>query len=233
MRSQTTTTTMASPAPAGDVPGFLGPTEVLPQFPSAPPSEATTPAPSPTANERFEAIYERYGKLIGAIVGKVGRRLGWRRDTLRASLLQDIEQEVLLDIWKQVCRGQTIAFPTSYIYTAAYRETLRILRREASREMEPIDEDSPANQVPAVGDPYHAFLAKEAIREVAHGLRRMAPDRAAAVRAHLAGFGLQEVMVQQGWSYQKARNLLFRGMEDLRQSLIAGLFGATSPEKQP
>ncbi len=151
-------------------------------------------------------------------MGKVGRRLGWRRDTFRAGLLQDIEQEVLLDIWKQLSRGQTIEFPTSYIYTAAYRESLRVLRREASREMEPID-DSPAEEIPAVGDPFQSLAAKECFREIILGLKRLAPDRAAAVRAHLAGFGLQELMVQQGWSYQKARNLLCRGMDDLRRAL--------------
>ena len=103
-------------------------TEALPDLPTPEP-EPPLAAPILSAKERFEAIYKQYGSLISAIVGKVGRRLGWRRDTFRAGLLQDIEQEVLLDIWKQISRGQTIEFPTSYIYTAAYREALRSLRR--------------------------------------------------------------------------------------------------------
>ncbi|HLA78545.1 MAG TPA: sigma-70 family RNA polymerase sigma factor [Vicinamibacteria bacterium] len=201
-------------------------TEALPDLPTPEP-EPPLAAPILSAKERFEAIYKQYGSLISAIVGKVGRRLGWRRDTFRAGLLQDIEQEVLLDIWKQISRGQTIEFPTSYIYTAAYREALRSLRREATREMEPID-DSPAEEIAAVGDPFQSLSAKESLREIILGLKRLAPDRAAAVRASLAGFGLQELMVQQGWSYQKARNLLFRGMDDLRRILTLGP-AATSP----
>ncbi len=191
--------------------------EALPALP-VPGPEPSSDAPFPSARQRFEAIHKQYAGLISAIVGKVGRRLGWRRDTFRAGLLQDIEQEVLLDLWKQISRGQTIEFPTSYIYTAAYRESLRVLRREAVREMEPI-EGSPAEEVAAVGDPFQSLAAKESFREIILGLKRLAPDRAAAVRAHLAGFGLQELMIQQGWSYQKARNLLFRGMDDLRRTL--------------
>ena len=93
-----------------------------------------------------------------------------------------------------------------------------MLRREATREMEPID-DSPAAEMAAVGDPFQSLAAKESFREIILGLKRLPSDRAAAVRAHLVGFGLQELMVQQGWSYQKARNLLFRGMDDLRRLL--------------
>ena len=227
-------TPMAHPASAvaDDVTGLVCPagTEGLPELPPPTP-EALPAAPVLSARERFEAIYKQHGSLIKAIVGKVGRRLGWRRDTFRAGLLQDIEQEVLLDIWKQISRGQTIEFPTSYIYTAAYRESLRVLRREATREMEPIDDDSPAAEIAAVGDPFQSLAAKECFREIILSLKRLTPDRAAAVRAHLVGFGLQELMVQQGWSYQKARNLLFRGMEDLRLALARG--PAADPVSSP
>jgi DNA-directed RNA polymerase specialized sigma24 family protein len=39
------------------------------------------------------------------------------------------------------------------------------------------------------------------------------------VRAHLAGFQFQEIMIRFGWSYQRARNLISRGMADLRKAL--------------
>ncbi|HET9317017.1 MAG TPA: hypothetical protein VFQ51_15605, partial [Vicinamibacteria bacterium] len=54
------------------------------------------------------------------------------------------------------------------------------------------------------------------------------PERQAAVRAHLEGFQFQEVMLMHGWSYQKARNLVARGMADLR----AGLCGETRPRRR-
>ena len=50
-------------------------------------------------------------------------------------------------------------------------------------------------------------------------LESLPPDRARAVRAHLAGFSVQEVMALCGWPYQRARNLIARGMADLRDAL--------------
>jgi DNA-directed RNA polymerase specialized sigma24 family protein len=49
--------------------------------------------------------------------------------------------------------------------------------------------------------------------------RRCAPDRARAVKAHLAGFSVEEIMALCGWPYQRARNLIARGMADLRLAL--------------
>ena len=89
---------MAHPASAlaDEATGLVCPagTESLPGLP-LPAPEAPLAAPVLSARERFEAIHKQYGNLIKAIVGKVGRRLGWRRDTFRAGLLQDVEQEVL------------------------------------------------------------------------------------------------------------------------------------------
>ena len=39
------------------------------------------------------------------------------------------------------------------------------------------------------------------------------------MRAHLAGFDVREVMSMNGWPYQKARNLIARGMSELRAAL--------------
>jgi DNA-directed RNA polymerase specialized sigma24 family protein len=41
------------------------------------------------------------------------------------------------------------------------------------------------------------------------------------VRAHLGGWSVQEIMDLTGWSYQKTRNLVARGMTDLRAALVA------------
>ena len=54
---------------------------------------------------------------------------------------------------------------------------------------------------------------------IAEALAAMAPDRARAVRGHLAGFSVEELMKLYGWTYQRARNLIARGMADLRSEL--------------
>jgi DNA-directed RNA polymerase specialized sigma24 family protein len=48
----------------------------------------------------------------------------------------------------------------------------------------------------------------------------LAAERQRAVRAHLSGFDVQEIMAMHGWPYQKARNLIARGMAELREALL-------------
>jgi RNA polymerase sigma-70 factor (ECF subfamily) len=172
---------------------------------------------APGAHARFAALLQDYDRLIRGIVGRVGRRLGLTRDNFLTR--EDIEQEVRLDLWKQVARGQQIDYPASYIYRATLRETLRMVRRNVAREMVSIESTGAADQLVDAVDPFHALAAKEQFREIILAVRCLAPDRQSAVRAHLTGFGFHEIMGLYGWSYQRTRNLISRGMADLRKSL--------------
>jgi RNA polymerase sigma factor (sigma-70 family) len=178
----------------------------------------------PTA--RFEALLAQYDRLIRAIVARLGRRFGVRRDSFLVQ--DDVAQEVRFDLWKQIARGQEIDFPATYIYKATIRETVRALRRMTSREMESIDEDGAAGRVVDGADPFKILAARDQFKAILASIRALAPERQAAVRAHLEGFQAQEVMEMHGWSYQKARNLVARGMADLR----AGLLGETHPRRR-
>src|SRR6185503_18244328 len=104
---------------------------------------------------------------------------------------EDVAQEVLLALWKRLEGEQKLEVGSSYVYKAAVRETVRALRREGSRRSAPIEA---------------CLLA-------------LPLERGRAVRAHLRGFEIGEIMGLYGWPYQKARNLLSRGMTDLRRLL--------------
>ena len=171
----------------------------------------------PGSHARFAQLLESYDRLISGIVSRVGRRLGLTRDNFLTR--EDIEQEVRLDLWKQVARGQQIDYPATYIYKATIRETLRALRRPPNRETVSLDSGGMADKLLDPVDPFHALAAKEQFREIIIGIRCLAPDRQSAVRAHLTGFAFQEIMRLYGWSYQRTRNLISRGMADLRSSL--------------
>jgi len=192
------------------------PLGVLPPLPVISPAVPVETAAS-SALVRFESLLRQYDRLIRSIVARAGRRMGLKPSSFLVK--DDIEQEVRLDLWKQVARGQTIDFPATYIYKATIRETLRAIRREMSRETVPIEEDGAAEQLKDVGDPFQSLAAKEQFREIIFGLHRLARDRQCAVRAHLTGFQFNEIMMMYGWSYQKARNLIARGMADLRETL--------------
>lgn len=167
---------------------------------------------SADAHARFEDLVRQYGRLIASVVGRVG---GARTSLIK----EDIQQQVLIGLWRQVEREQTIEHPASYVYRAAVRETVRAIRREAAREAQPLGDDD----VPVVersADPYEAVAAREQAVHVEAGLASLAPDRARAVRGHLLGLEVAEIMRMYGWPYQKTRNLIARGMADLRRSLL-------------
>jgi RNA polymerase sigma factor (sigma-70 family) len=176
-----------------------------------PAKDASPRAPASAASrQRFEALVRDYGRLIASVVSRVG---GASLGSSRA----DVEQEVLLALWKQVGAEQEIRHPSSYVYRAAVRETIRVLRRE--RALEPRVLEWAAGGPSDRADPEREAASRERIAAVEDSLAGLGPERERAVRAHLAGFDVREIMGMYGWPYQKARNLVARGMSDLRTAL--------------
>jgi RNA polymerase sigma factor (sigma-70 family) len=166
-----------------------------------------------TPDARLEALVRDYGRLIRHVIRTVGGRDA-------APLAEDIEQTILLGLWQQVAREQPIDHPASYVYRAAVRETVRALKRERARadRTEPVREEVTTPVAPT-DNPYRHTASRQQRQILARCLEDLAPDRKRAVRAHLAGFSVAEVMELFGWPYQRARNLIARGMADLRASL--------------
>lgn len=160
----------------------------------------------------LEEIVGKYGRLIRHAIRKAGG------DRVSA-LADDIEQTVIVNLWQQIAREQIIDHPASYLYKAAIRETVRAVRRERERA------GATATIMPNGGlepaDPESLAVARQRGQAVSAALAALAPDRARAVRAHLRGWSVQEIMQVTGWTYQRARNLVARGMSDLRSALTA------------
>jgi RNA polymerase sigma factor (sigma-70 family) len=159
-----------------------------------------------------QEIVRRYGRLIRHAI----RRAGGPEVT---TLADDIEQTVIVNLWRQMAREQTIDHPASYIYRAAIRETVRAVRRE--RERAEAAADATPGAVAHSADPEAMAVARQRREALAAAIAALAPDRARAVRAHLGGWSAQEIMELTGWSYQRTRNLVARGMADLRSALVA------------
>jgi RNA polymerase sigma factor (sigma-70 family) len=166
----------------------------------------------PDVRVRMEDLVRQYGKLIAAMVRRVG---GHAARPVR----EDIQQRVLISLWKQLRSDQAIEHPTTYIYRAAVRETVRVVRQEAARAQDPLDGDALTALRAERGDPHVALDRKEKMARIRAAIQEIAPERRLAVRAHLSGFAVTEIMSRYGWSYQKARNLIARGMADLRRIL--------------
>lgn len=129
-----------------------------------------------------------------------------------------------MSLWQQLSREQTITHPSSYIYRAAIRETVRAVKRELEQVRLHTSIDDPVVAEPLSGtpDPEEAASAAELGARIERALKDLAPEREQAVRAHLAGYTVDEIMQVHGWPYQKARNLIARGLSDLRDALSKG-----------
>ena len=159
----------------------------------------------------IEEIVRKYGRLIRHAIRQAGGRDA-------ASLADDIEQTVIVNLWQQVAREQTIDHPASYIFKAAIRETVRAVRRQRAHDERATSHDvQPGVRQP---DPEEIAASRQRREALAAALASLAPDRARAVRAHVAGWSVHEIMTLTGWSYERTRNLIARGMSDLRSALI-------------
>ena len=166
---------------------------------------------APAGQARLEDFLARHKGLIGRVVRHVGGR--------RAELVrEDIEQEVLISLWRRLGREQPLDLTPSYVYKAALRETVRTLRREGSRaagrcETEESEWPGTANE------PFADVSHRECLEALEASLAALPPDRQRAARLHLQGFRVEEIMTLCGWPYQRARNLVARAMTDLRVAL--------------
>jgi len=70
-----------------------------------------------------------------------------------------------------------------------------------------------------VRTPEELAASKELGAHVMDSLKTLSGDRRRAVQAHLAGFSVREIMEMFDWTYNRARNLIARGMVDLRRGL--------------
>lgn len=163
------------------------------------------------ADDQLEELVRKYAGLIRRVIWRVGGHT-------TAKDRDDIEQQIVVNLWRQLEREQTISHPASYIYRAAVRETVRILRRE---QREPVSGDVVdfAGGLPAGPSSVDEADRAELRDAVASAIAGLHEDRRRAVRAHLAGYDVRDIMQAYGWSYQRARNLVARGMADLRSAL--------------
>jgi len=160
------------------------------------------------AAAHFRDLLRDYGRVITSVVAAVGGRAV-------AQVREDVEQEVRLSLWCQLQAERVIQHPCAYVYRTAVRETVRWVKRELARPAELVGDVVAGPDA----NPLKALVTSQQRAALERCLRRLSTDRERAVRAHLAGFDVQATMRMFDWSYQRARNLIARGMADLRVDL--------------
>ncbi len=164
--------------------------------------------PAPDRSLVLEELISKYAQLIRTAVRRVA-------GPMTDAVAEDVEQKVAVALWRAMPGEQVPRHPASYLYRAAVRETVRALRSlQNARSVEfPADHRDPSPS------PDKMLESKELGMAIREALSILAPDRRRAVQAHLMGFDVREIMEIRGWSYNRARNLIARGMADLRSEL--------------
>jgi RNA polymerase sigma factor (sigma-70 family) len=136
--------------------------------------------------------------------------------------VEDLVQEVRLRLWKALESGEKIlAAPASYIHRTAVSAALDLLRRRRARRETPARLSRPSG-VMMLGESSSADKLLEELElqdQIAKAVEMLIPARRSVVRMYLAGYDREEIADLLDWSEPKTRNLLYRGLADLREIL--------------
>jgi RNA polymerase sigma-70 factor (ECF subfamily) len=178
-------------------------------------------APTVELEERFNLVVEEFGVLLRrAIVRFCPRDKGLQFD--------DIEQEARLRLWRALQDEREVTNYASYLYRIAATATIDALRRVQARHEEQLeilidqrtdDGDIMLAPAPVKDSPERLAESREAVDKVMSVVARLPDAQRRAVGMYLQGMTSQDVADLMGWSEPKSRNLVYRGLKELRKSL--------------
>lgn len=169
--------------------------------------------PPDSFSPQLEATLAKLGRLVRA----AGAKLGVGDDELTA-----LFQEVRIRLWRAHGESEEIErLPTSYVYRTATTAALDIVRqRRRHSEREPSIDTAPTSALVSRGSADDEVLASDLGAAITRELETMVEARRVVVRMHLSGYPREEIMSILGYSDAKVRNLLYRGLQDLRERLM-------------
>lgn len=162
----------------------------------------------------LDRVLQRFAGMVRAIGA---------RHRLSSTDLDEVMQDVRIRLWRaRTSREQIEALPTSYIYrttVAAAIDVLRQRRRGGVARADEIDPLDAASEVPAPHDAARDIEQTEGVQRIIAAVDELPDARRAVVRMYLMGYEREEIAATLGWTDGKTRNLLYRGLADLRALL--------------
>lgn len=161
----------------------------------------------------LEALVARYGRMV--------RRVGFDHGLTEADV-EEVVQEVRIRIWK--ARADVVGqLQAAYVHRTAVSAALDFIRRRRSESRfggTDLVEDVSVGSDQSL-DAQRGLEIAELEASVAQMVETLAPSRRPVVRMYLQGYAREEIAELLGWSEAKTRNLLYRGLADLRSKLAA------------
>jgi RNA polymerase sigma-70 factor (ECF subfamily) len=166
-----------------------------------------------SVSQALESVMTRYSGVL--------RTVG-ARYRLPSADLDELTQEVRVRLWGALSSDERIdAVSPSYLYRAATTAAIDIVRRRRSARGDSIDlvDDADVSARRAPVTPEREATLRELGEQVERALQSITASRRPVVRMYLAGYGTTEIGELMGWTEAKARNLVYRGLADLRERL--------------
>lgn len=145
-----------------------------------------------------------------------------RQHNLSEADVDEVFQDVRIRLWRALATGEKIAgAPASYVYRTAISAALDLIRRRRARREEGIDrlqDKLPARN--ARTD--HSLETSDFMERLSGAISALKESRRVVVRMYLIGYHREEIAELLGWTEAKTRNLLYRGLSELRTKLSNG-----------
>ena len=170
----------------------------------------------------LEGVVARFAKMVRS----VGARHG-----LSEMDLEDVLQEVRIRLWRACATSEQVRrLGASYVYRTATTAALDLLRRRRARRADLTDSvDDHSERLTTSSGAAEELEAGELERQVLAAIDVLPLSRRMVVRMYLSGYEREEIAELLGWTEAKTRNLLYRGLADLRAQLTK--LGITGGER--
>ncbi len=158
---------------------------------------------------------------LEAIRGTLARAVARVCPAALAAQREDIVQAALIKVADLLRRGEHNEIRTSsYLWQAAYSATVDEIRRVNRRREVALEALEAVDTFrTATPDPERRAEASELGDAIRACLARLIRPRRLAVALHLFGFVGEEAGRILGWNLKRVRNLVYRGLADLRACL--------------
>jgi RNA polymerase sigma factor (sigma-70 family) len=142
-----------------------------------------------------------------------------------AAELDELYQDVRIRLWHALEKAERIeSVAASYVRATAVSAAVDFVRRRRARRTvelrEPRDTaEMPLGPATRVAGVDQQFAREELAELLNRAVEQLASSRRVVVRLYLAGYARADIATLLGWGEAKTRNLLYRGLADLRAAL--------------
>lgn len=145
-----------------------------------------------------------------------------RKYRLEPAEYDELVQDVRIRLWRAQGSGERIsAVTTSYVWRTAMAAAIDLLRRRRTLRAKTTADGADLTLLPdaRASAPDRDAEHGDLVGRVAAAVAELPDARRVAVRMHLAGYPREEIGRMLGWTDAKTRNLIYRGLAEIRTRL--------------